>query len=188
MSMNNYKFTLAAGESVTFPLVGNFIRCTSASDDFTVQPDNGSALAFKAQYGLKTPVEFNSVVIESASAQTIELTMGKGELFDNRLAGSIDLSGALSVKNIASETSGFGKISVGVAAVVIKAANTLRQSILIQNNSGNSLYIGDDNTVTTANGVHVSAGGSIELKTQKSIYGIASAAASDIRYFEESQT
>ena len=179
MSINNYKFTLTAGESVTFPLVGDFIRCTAASADFTVQPDNQSALTFKAQFGLKLPKKFQSVVIESATAQTIELTMGEGELFDNRMAGNII------IKNAAAESSNYGAVSVGVAASVMKAANVNRQSILIQNNSANSLYVGDDNTLTTANGIHVIAGGSLELKTQKAIYGRASAAASDIRYFEE---
>jgi len=84
---------------------------------------------------------------------------------------------------------GMGAVSVGVSATQIVAANTNRHSILIGNNSSQTLFIGDS-TVTTANGIPVSAGSSFledsgGLKLWGgAIYGIVSSSTADIHYWE----
>ena len=86
----------------------------------------------------------------------------------------------------ASSESAYGTVSIGAAAAVIKAANGRRESIVVQNvHATQILYLGSDSSVTTANGLKLAAGESIRLQTKSVIYGIASGAATDTRYFEE---
>jgi len=77
-----------------------------------------------------------------------------------------------------------GAVTVGTTATLIKSANANRRSLLIQNLGEGNIFIGGS-TVTTGNGIKISAGGSIVIdNTTAAIYGIA-AAAQDVRYFEE---
>jgi hypothetical protein len=81
----------------------------------------------------------------------------------------------------------YGTVSIGGTAALLKAANTSRTSIVIQNvHATQLLYIGSDASVTTANGVRVAAvGGTLTLDDYTGpIYAIASGAATDVRYWE----
>jgi hypothetical protein len=85
----------------------------------------------------------------------------------------------------------YGTITVNDTATLIIPANPDRQSHLIMNVEGvQSIYIGPDNGVTTANGFRLGPGNQLlEDKShagywQGDIYGIANAAQSaDIRYW-----
>lgn len=74
------------------------------------------------------------------------------------------------------------------AELIVAADLTGRRKILIQNVSsgGRTLYIGHDNTVTSADGIRLSAGAAIELELAEGveIYGISTAAGADIRVAE----
>lgn len=84
-----------------------------------------------------------------------------------------------------SETA-YGTVAVGASAVIVKAARMRRESILVQNvHASQVLYLGSDASVTTSNGLKVVAGESVRVRTKGDIYGIASGAATDVRYFEE---
>lgn len=85
-----------------------------------------------------------------------------------------------------SSQSGYAAVSIGTTAAVVKAAFFRRESILIVNNHASQiLYLGSDSSVTTSNGIPVAAGGSVRLRTKSDVYGIASGASTDVRYFEE---
>jgi hypothetical protein len=71
---------------------------------------------------------------------------------------------------------GYGTASVTNAAAAIVAASAGRQSLLIQNNSATDFFVGTDASVTTANGVKVAKGGSIEVKIGQNINLFAIAA------------
>jgi len=82
-----------------------------------------------------------------------------------------------------SATMNYGAVSVLVTATIIKAANTIRKAILIRNHGSASIYIGADNTVTTATGQILIPGESIKLFTKNVIYGIGTET-TNIRYLE----
>jgi hypothetical protein len=74
------------------------------------------------------------------------------------------------------------------AELIVAADLSNRKKIFIQNNSNgsNSLYLGDLNTVTSADGIRLPAGASMELEIAAgvAIYGISTAAGADIRVAE----
>ena len=70
-------------------------------------------------------------------------------------------------------------------ATQIVGGRSARDTVLIQNvHASNVLYIGPSNAVTTANGFKLLAGESIELSAVGAVFGIASAAGTDVRYLE----
>jgi hypothetical protein len=85
-----------------------------------------------------------------------------------------------------SSESAYGAVAVDATAEVVKAANSRRESIVVQNvHASQVLYLGSDASVTTSNGLKLLAGESIRLQTKSAIYGIGSGSATDTRYFEE---
>lgn len=80
----------------------------------------------------------------------------------------------------------YGAVDVDATAEEIVAARTIRKSVIIQNADASvDLYIGDDSSVTTSNGIKVPAGGSITFDDYNGpIYGIGSGADCDVRYME----
>lgn len=77
-------------------------------------------------------------------------------------------------------------VSIGATAAIICAGRSQRDSIVIQNvHASQDLYVGMDNTVTTANSVKVPAGGSIEFTDYNGpVWGIGSGAGTTVRYLE----
>lgn len=76
--------------------------------------------------------------------------------------------------------------TVGVAAAQLVAANAARQSVTIVNNSVGTVFIGQDATVTTANGLPVTAGQSLVIdKTTAAIWAIGSGAGLNVRLMVE---
>jgi hypothetical protein len=83
--------------------------------------------------------------------------------------------------------SGFshGAVSVGTVATLIKAANSNRQALTVQNLSPGDVYLGGA-TVTVANGLRLSPG-ELRLieKNTGAVYGIVASGTADVRYMEE---
>lgn len=79
-----------------------------------------------------------------------------------------------------------GQASVGVAAVVLRAANPKRISIIIQNvHATNKLFIGASG-LTTSNTVQVLPGASLVLdRNNGEIQAVADGASTDVRFLEE---
>jgi hypothetical protein len=80
----------------------------------------------------------------------------------------------------------YAAVAVGASAVQVVAANGLRDNVIVHNNHASQiLYLGDDSSVTTANGLPVPAGQKVTLEGYTGpVYGIASGAATDTRYLE----
>jgi hypothetical protein len=78
-------------------------------------------------------------------------------------------------------------VTIGTSAALIKGSTSGRESIVIQNvHASNDLYVGPSG-VTTSSGVKVPAGQSITFDDYIGpVYGIASAASTDVRYLEVS--
>lgn len=84
-------------------------------------------------------------------------------------------------------TSGsYGTVSVGAAAVLVVAARFSRNGLVVQNvHATQTLYLGNDSSVTTSTGIQVPAGASADFPDYAgAVWGIASGAATDTRFFE----
>lgn len=80
----------------------------------------------------------------------------------------------------------YGTVSVDASAEIIVAANTSRTSVVIQNaDASDIVYVGSNSSVLTTTGIKIAAGSSITFDDYTGpIYGIGSAAAVDVRYWE----
>jgi len=79
----------------------------------------------------------------------------------------------------------YGTVTIGAAAGLIIAANTDRKSLFVQSLTA-AVYIGNDASVTTANGLRVNTGETINLdRYTGAVYGIGAGAGNDVRYLEE---
>ena len=183
-AFSHFSRSLSANESIVVNAVGSAFRCTSGSAVFDVEPNEGNRVQVQAGIGFSGSRQYSAWrITNGATSQTIEFYIGDGEILDNRLVGAISITGGL--KQAGNPSATYAAVSVGVTATVIKAANTDRSSILIQNLGSVDVYIGSDASVTSSNGIKIAAGASATLATQTAIYGIAGSAAQDVRYFEE---
>lgn len=77
-----------------------------------------------------------------------------------------------------------GSVSVSTSATEIVAANSSRKSVILQNNGGGNVYLG--NSSVTASGFYLASGQSITLdKTTAAIYGIVSTGSCSVSYLGE---
>jgi hypothetical protein len=85
-----------------------------------------------------------------------------------------------------SNDASYGTVSVAATATLIRPAKALRKSIVVQNvHASQTLYLGDDSSVATTTGLRLNAGDSVRLSDcNAAVWGIASGAATDTRYFE----
>lgn len=79
-------------------------------------------------------------------------------------------------------------VTVGTAAVQIDQGTSDRRYVLCVNNGSATVYVGKDKTVTTSNGIPVSAGSSLSLNLGPSLqlWGISGTAGQDVRVLEAS--
>jgi len=78
------------------------------------------------------------------------------------------------------------QVNVGATATALPTtALTNRRLLIVYNNSGGVIYLGDS-TVTVTNGFPLANGGTFEIKLDAGVtlYAIASAANKDVRVFE----
>jgi hypothetical protein len=179
ITLKNFTRTLTANETIRIDYPGSIIKCTSGSAIFEVRPDNGNRVELQQGLGVKFTGDLVTQwqIINGATAQTITLYIATGEITDDRLLGAINVS--------ANTSSNYANVTVAVTATVILAANTSRANLLIQNLGGANLYIGNDSSVTTANGIEIPPNGTITLTVDDDIYGISASGNLDVRYFEE---
>lgn len=81
-------------------------------------------------------------------------------------------------------TGAYGTVSVGTSATLIRATKQ-RGQITIQNvHASNVLYIGTDSSVDATNGLKLASGESFTIVGYFGpVYGLASGASTDTRYF-----
>lgn len=79
----------------------------------------------------------------------------------------------------------FGQVSVGTSAVQLLAANAARIHATIRNNGSSVVYLGKDNTVTTANGLPLNPGDVYEDDSSTDAwFAISAASGVDVRTLE----
>lgn len=176
-----YEHTMAAGEILRVERAGTVFRCTKSDAPFSIRPDSLSITKnVEAGLGFTFDTLFRNVeVINGATAQIVGFYVGEGDIDDNRFIGS----GGIRLKG--NQYSNYGAVTVGVAATLVKAANVNRSTMLVQNLSSENLFIGDDASVTVANGVMINVGGSANFTFQETVYAISPSGAADVRFLEE---
>jgi hypothetical protein len=98
---------------------------------------------------------------------------------------ALEQATGVSVTSPVAQTGAYGQQDVSTTAVEVVAANTDRQSALLQNTGPEAVYVGFDSSVTAANGVEIAAGGTYADETYSgALYAITSSGTTDIRFQE----
>lgn len=180
---------------LAYELAGNVFYIWSAPDEssyITIRIANASqpAIPFTVHQGLRTP--FDKLLITTPAGQTGDMILIYGteapellEIIDHRAATSAQTGGVLDELRGDVTPESCGEVTVGVAAGAILPANANRKACNICSDVGNTgnIYLGFDNTVTTAAGgavwFHVlTPGASISIDDYRgSIWGISTVAA-----------
>lgn len=185
--MRPYQFTIPASGQDSRAVIGDFIRIDSATVTLKVilEDEDGVMVAdllMTQGRSVALPVDFSNVRVSNPSggATTATLEIGRGNISDNELTGTITASRGATLSNAAH--------TVGVAAAELLAADSTRRSIVIQNLSASDIYLGNDSGVLTTNGLKVGPTQSltVDKAPEAAIFAIGSAAALDVRTFTES--
>lgn len=182
--MKTFAANLPAGGTITPQIAGKYVRVTKATGAVRVRTSQGVDLTLELGLGVGFAEPFESLEIYSATAQQIELAVGFGQVDDNRLVGTVNLTGGLSTAEVRGATHTASAVTVGTSAVQLEAADANRKNLIIQAISGD-IFIGGANTVTVANGLKIAAGGSFETQGVGAVWAIAASAGVDVREWKE---
>lgn len=197
--MRPFTRTIPAGEEVTIDRAGRWITVLQSSAEFDVQIiDQDGVFDFgEMQAGIGWGYDgrhkgFEQIQItnKSGAPNTIKLVVSNGRYIDNRSDISEVIQSASSNPWVGitagNPTAVSGNTPIGTAATLIRNPNSLRASCLLQNLSANDIFIGPNNSVTLLNGIKIAPGTSMVWTPQTTVYGIATVAASDLRFMDES--
>jgi hypothetical protein len=161
------KTTIGAGSRTEFIEASDFFRILAAQQVITVEFYlNGAKVAeafdVGTGYAEKIPSGFDRIAITSATAQTIQFVtrLGGDVRYDQPPTGNVNIANTAGAFNQAQAT-------VTTTSGQLKAANAARRYLLIQNNdSSGDIYVTlDGTTATTAKGIKLAAGSSMELSS-----------------------
>lgn len=100
---------------------------------------------------------------------------------------AINTDGSINTTQASASAAARGATSVTTTATKIIATNLAgRRKVIVQNMGNKDMFFGHNNSVTTANGLRVSAGSSIEIEfgSTLDLYGITASGTADARYLE----
>ena len=100
---------------------------------------------------------------------------------------AVNTDGSINVAAASASAAARGATSVTTTATKIIATNLAsRRKVIVQNLGSKDMFFGHNNSVTTANGIKVSSGSSVEIEFGPSldVYGITAAGTADARYLE----
>ena len=163
--------TIAAGATETFQGVATFVRIMEGSTtmDATIYPwadplNPGSGDSTPVEIELELGVAYNApipfsridLVNNSGAPSTVRLVTANGVILDNRLVGTVNITGGITNKGASSIIYQSTTLVGGAAAASICAANTSGREILILPSAANDLFVGEAG-VTAANGIPIAA-------------------------------
>ncbi len=83
------------------------------------------------------------------------------------------------------DTLDYGQVSVGTTATQILGKEPERIEVLVSNQSGTSVFLGDDASVTTSNGLELPSGQILRLEFYTGpLYGIVATGTATVGYLE----
>lgn len=170
---------------------GRYIRVYDASSEnaqltIKLQSDIASAeFVLENQAYIKVDQQFDRILISCAAqpGEWIKLFVADGpNVFDYfRAARNAISSIAAPVMTTGGTLLFQSAVSVGVAATLIQAANSKTTGWAVKNNGSDIVYLGGDNTVSSANGYPLEPGESLLWDARQNLYGISATAGQDVR-------
>lgn len=158
--------TIAAGQSAEFADLGDYFRLMQASDACDVYFYRQGAEVARAEgvtggYSETFAGSFDKFVIVSSTTQQIQFAARLG----NRVGYDAPPVGNVTITNVNGAFANAQKTVTNASGQVL-AANANRRYLLIQNNdSSGVIYVRLDGAVaTSATGIKIAAGGSLELQ------------------------
>lgn len=178
--MQTYSQTFTGNTTWTLNVPGKYFTTLACSNPINVrfykggkQLDLGQISSLLA--GLEvtlgnisdTEAAFDRVEIDVTGNDTVTIGIGNGQARYNRSQGNVQIIGTVpvSVSNVSGAFTN-AQATVTNASAQIKAANSVRRYMLIQNNDATGdIYVRLDGTASTiGTGVKIPAGGSYELQ------------------------
>lgn len=159
--LQSFKEVVAAGQYKPIYAYAELltILSNSASADIYVGIGEMTPTLLKAgiQYKLPQGDTFNKILLynQAGTDTTIEFILSTGDVRDNRMSvsGQIDVKDGDVLGQLQGDTTaeGYGRVTVGTAAVAVAAVNNNRKGIDIQADPDNTnfIYLGYDNTVAS---------------------------------------
>lgn len=146
----------------------------------------GDTTIVDAGIGIKLPdvLPYVDLINTGGADITVTVALGVVEVNDNRFV----TSGVLTTTQNSGATLANAQVSVTNAATSISAASATKKRVIIKNPSTGteSVFLGNANTVTTANGFELVVGESVTLQTQSAVFGIHPTATENIHVLTES--
>lgn len=158
------KTTINAGTTIPFIEQSDFFRLLASTLPITVEfYKNGAKIAeaidINGGYAERIPDGFDKITIYSATTQIIQfVTRNGGDVRYDNLTGNVAITNVNGAFTNAAAT-------VTSTSAQLKAANTARRYLLIQNNDATGIvYVRlDGGTASATNGIKIPAGGSYEI-------------------------
>lgn len=181
---NKGAITIADGKTHPFQVGGNFVNVKQANVPFTLRLDSGIELiaSQNRRFSLKDD-EFNKVEVvnDSGGNLTFQLEIGFGAIEAN----DVTISGLIYHAGGANGSYGLVSGGIGSSATLIKAANTSRTGIIVENKGMTNLYIGLTPAVNTSTGITIAPVDTYNTNYQGALYGIRAGSAEAVAYIEE---
>ena len=155
-----------------------------ASDSVTSRLQDGSGNAISSTAGA---LDVNIASGADFDIRDLSHTQDSIKIGDGTDFMTVNTDGSINTKAAAPSNPKTSVVTAGVAAVEIAATPlSERTRILVQNNGSKDVFFGEANTVTTANGMRIPRGASMELPygAAANLWVISSAAAQDLRVLE----
>ena len=166
-----------------FEYEGEYIFYKSGTGDISIKLNSPTkdAIDLSTKEDIEAP--FNRFFLTTTTAVNVVLFISKPK--EVRI-GSKEVNVDQISKVEKTDSGTYSNVSIGLAAGLIVAANTDRKAVTIQNVDADNVCIGFDASVTMNNGLLLRQYSAITLdRYTGAVYGISSAAASDVRYLEE---
>lgn len=163
-------FTVPAGGSVEIYRQASFLTCLEANGEFEVSFDNAPRVEFEQGLTFRTPGGFDrlQIINPNASALTVRMGFGKGDVRDARLT----IGGQLNMAEVMPDllTTGAAVAAADAAVTLLAAANTARREIVVSNDGVGKIYIGGAAGAAAGEGLPLAAGATLVLETTAAVY------------------
>jgi hypothetical protein len=163
----------AAGESKAFSYRGTYFEIIEApAEGLTVLLTDkaGATVTRMLNIGggvFVEPGQFEQIQIKSVAAQTVRFFVADGKAGTRRVAGSVQVTGNVSINDIFNFTNAAATVTNASASLVAALPN--REYLLIQNkDSAGTIFVNFGAAATVANGIRIVPGGYLELANKVS--------------------
>lgn len=167
---------------------GNFLFVAAADQAFKVVFSNGSEFPatknFKVKFAAGSEFDSFEIVNDSGSTLNYRIIAGFGDV--DLAADTIDsITNPVVTTGGKASTYGVSTIGTSNSQVITADDNTTGWMIQADHDNTDDIYLGDDNSLTTANAGHrLKAGAAIGWDFRGDVYAISGSASQKVRYWK----